>query len=133
MYVLESNVTNTLKRFHEKGLIANSSKIHFFFSSYETKSIQIQNSCINPSFSKNLLGIKIDCNLTFLEHIKSLCSKANKKLCALSRVSKCMGINKRCILMKSHNSLHFSQFNYCSLVWMCYRSSLRNKMINKKR
>ena len=130
MYVLESNVTNTLKRFHEKGLIANSSKIHFFFSSYETKSIQIQNSCINPSFSKKLLGIKIDCNLTFLEHIKSLCSKANKKLSALSRVSKCMGINKRRILMKSYI---FSQFNYCSLVWMCYRSSLNNKMINKKR
>ena len=130
MYVLESNVTNTLKWFHEKGLIANSSKIHFLFSSYETKSIQIQNSCINPSFSKKLLGIKIDCNLTFLEHIKSLCSKVNKKLSALSRVSKCMGINKRRILMKSYI---FSQFNYCSLVWMCYRSSLNNKMVNKKR
>ena len=130
MYVLESNVTNTLKRFHEKGLIANSSKIHFFFSSYETKSLQIQNSCINPSFSKKLLGIKTDCNLTFLEHIKSLCSKVNKKLSALSRVSKCMGINKRRILMKSYI---ISQFNYCSLVWMCYRSCLSNKMINKKR
>ena len=32
-------------------------------------------------------GSKIDGNLTFHDHIMSLCSKANKKLSALSRVS----------------------------------------------
>ena len=51
---------------------------------------------------------KIDSNLTFHDHIISLCSKANKKLSALSRISKYMGINKRGILMKSYI---FSQFN----------------------
>ena len=110
---LESNVTNVLKLFHEKCLITNSSKIHFLLSAFETNSIKIQNSCISPSFSKELLGLKIDSNLTFLEHINSLCSKANKKLCALFRVSKYMGMNKRRILMKSYI---FSQFNYCFLV-----------------
>ena len=55
------------------------------------KSIQIQNSCIKTSSSEEPLGIKIDSNLTFHDHFKSLCSKGNKKLSALSRVSKYMG------------------------------------------
>ena len=70
---LESKVTNVFKWFHENGLIANSSKI----SPYETKSIQIKNSCIKASCSEELLRIKIDSNLTFHDHIVCLCSKAN--------------------------------------------------------
>ena len=106
-------------------LIANSSKSHFLISPYETKSMQIQNLCIKASSSEELLGTKIDSNLTFYDHIISLCSNANKKLSALSRVSKYMGINKRHILIKSYA---FSQFNYCPLVWMCHSRSLNNKI-----
>ena len=54
----------------------------------------MQNSCIKASSSEELLGIKIDSNLIFHDHILSLCSKTNKKLSALSRESKYMGINK---------------------------------------
>ena len=81
--------------------------------------------CIKASCCKELLGIKIDSNLTFHDHIIALCSEANKKLSALSRVSKYMDINKRRILMKSY---FFSQFNYCPLVWMCHSRSLNNKI-----
>ena len=95
---LESNVTNVFKWFHENDLMANSSKSHFLINRYETKSIQIQNSCIKACSSEELFGIKIDSNLTFHNHIIPLCSKANKKLCALSRESKYMSINKRRIL-----------------------------------
>ena len=54
-----------------------------------------------------------------------LCSKANEKISALPIVSKCIGINKRRILMKSHI---FSQFNYCPLVWMWHIRKLNNKI-----
>ena len=91
--------------------MTNSSKSHFLIIPYETTSIQIPNSCIKASSSEEPLGIKIDNNLTFHDHIISLRSRANKKLSALSRVSKYMGINKRCILMKYYI---FSQFNYVS-------------------
>ena len=106
--------------------MANSSKSHFLISPYETTSIQIPNSCIKASSSEELLGIKIDSNLTFHDHIISLRSRANKKLSALSRVSKYMGINKRCILMKYYI---FSQFNYCLLFWMCHS---RNNRIQER-
>ena len=122
MIFLESDVTNVFKWFHENGLMANSSKSHFLISPYETTSIQIPNSCIKASSSEELLGIKIDSNLTFHDHIISLRSRANKKLSALSRVSKYMGINKRCILMKYYI---FSQFNYCLLFWMCHSRNNR--------
>ena len=92
---LDSNVTNVFKWLHENGLMDNSSKSHFLISPYETKSIQIQNSCIKASSSEELFGITIVNNLSFHDHIISLCSKANKKLSALSRVSKYMSINKR--------------------------------------
>ena len=94
-------------------------------SPYETKSTQIQNLCIKASSSEELLGIKIDSNLTFHDHIIALCSEANKKLSALSRVSKYMDINKRRILIKSYI---FSQLNYCPLVRMCHSWSLNNKI-----
>ena len=122
---LESNVTNLFKWFHENGLMANSSKIHFLISPYETISIQIQNSCIKASSSAELLGIKIDSNLFFHDHIIFLCLKANKILSVLSTVSVYMCINKIRILMKSYI---FSQFNYCPLVWMCHSRSLNNKI-----
>ena len=105
--------------------MVNSGKNHFLISPYETKSIQIQNSYIKASSSGELLGIKIDSNLTFHDHVISLCSKANKELSALSRVLKYMSINKRRILMKSYI---FSQLNYCSLNWMCHSRSLYNKI-----
>ena len=51
-----------VKWFHHFG------KSNFLISQYETKSIQIQNSCIKASFSEELLGIEIDNNLSFHEH-----------------------------------------------------------------
>ena len=80
---MESNASKVLKCSHENGLMADSSKSYFLISPYETKSIQIQNSCIKTSSSEELLRIKTDINLTFHGHIISLCSKANKKLSAL--------------------------------------------------
>ena len=71
---------------------------------YETKTIQIQNSNIKANCSEELLGKKINSNLTFHDHITSLCSKAKKKY---------IGIKKRRMLMKSYI---LSQFNYCPLV-----------------
>ena len=74
-HFLESKVTNVFKSFYENDLMANSSKNHFLISPYETKSIQIQNSCIEASFSEELLRIKIDSNFTCRDHILMLKSE----------------------------------------------------------
>ena len=42
-----------------------------------------------------LLGITIDRDLKFDKHVLKLCSKANQKLSALSKMAKSLSFNKR--------------------------------------
>ena len=93
--------------------------------------IIVENYVIKSSDVEELLGVTIDSNLNFKEHILSLREKANCKLQALSCVSKYMILNKRCILMKS---FIISQFNYCPLIWMMHNRAIHNKInhINEK-
>ena len=105
-------------------LKANAGKFHLFLSPHEDQMITVENHVIKSSGLEELLGVTIDSNLNFKEHILSLYKKANRKLHALSRVSKYMTFNKRHILMKS---FIISQFNYCPLTWMIHDRGLNKK------
>ena len=74
-----------------------------------------------------LLGITIDNELKFDDHIIKICRKANSKLSALSRLT-------RYLLMKQKKLLYMSfiegQFKYCPITWMFCSPSCNNK-INK--
>ena len=59
------------------------------------------------------------------EHILSLCKKVNRKLHALTRVSKYMTLNKCRILMRS---FIISQFNYRPLIGMIENRGLNDKI-----
>ena len=66
-----------------------------------------------------LLGIYIGNRLNFDYHISQLCKKADKKLHALTRVSKYMNISQRKLM---------SQFSYCPLIWMFHSQFLEHKI-----
>ena len=121
---LEIILSDISQWFMNNNLKANAGKFHLFLSPYEDEMITVQNYVIKSSGAEELVGVTIDSNLNFKEHILSLCQKANRKLHALSRVSKYMTKNKRCILMQS---FIISQFNYCPLIWM-----IHNRGFNKK-
>ena len=106
-------------------LKANAGKFDLFLSPYEDQTISVENYVINSSGVEELLAVAVDSNLNFKEHILSLCKKANRKLHALSRVSKYITFNKRRILMKS---FIISQFNCCPLIWMIHKRGLNNKI-----
>ena len=72
-----------------------------------------------------LLGVTIDNNLSFSEHVTYLCATANRKLHALSRASKDISLKKHRTLMKS---FIISQFSYCPLIWMRHSRRLNNKI-----
>ena len=72
-----------------------------------------------------LLGITIDSNLTFENHINSICKKSSQKLNALVRIAPYMNIKKGRKIMKS---FAFSQFSYCLLIWMFYSICLNSKI-----
>ena len=122
---LESILSDISQWFMNNNLKANAGKFHLFFSPHEDQVITVENHAIKSSGVEKLLGVTIDSNLNFKEHILSLCKKENRKLHALSRVSKYMTFNKRCILMKS---FIISQFNYCPLIFLMHNRGLNHKI-----
>ena len=89
--------------------------------------LNFNNLILESSKEVEILGIKIDKNLNFNNHIKSICRKAGQKLSALLRISSNLNMKQEKLFYKSTIK---SQFNYCPLVWMfCSRQS--NSLINK--
>ena len=87
---------------------ANAKKFHLFLSPFVDKVINIEDFTIKSSYAKVLLGVAMDSNLIFSEHVTYLCAK---------RASKYISLKKRRILMKS---FIISQFSYCPLIWMTH-------------
>ena len=82
---------------------------------------------IKNSLSEKILGLTIDNNLDFSDHISNICKTANQKLNALFRVSANMNSDKCGLLITSLIKSHFSYF---PLIWIfCNRNSM--KKVNK--
>ena len=89
--------------------------------------LNFNNLTIKSSEEVEILGIKIDNNLNFNNHINLISRKAGQKLSALLRISSNLNMKQKKLLYKS---IIKSQFNYCPLVWVfCSRQS--NNLINK--
>ena len=97
----------------------------------EDISINVGKEYIKSRASVKLLGLKIESNLTFNEHVSDICKKAIQKLHDLARISKYMNRNKLCRLCKSFIE---SQFVYCPLIWMFHNRTLNSKInrLNEK-
>ena len=104
----------------------NEDKSHLFVvNKSEEISIKINKETLLGAKSVNLLGIQIDNQLDFSEHVTKLCKTGNQKLHALARISKYMNKEKIKILMKTFIT---SQFNYNPLVWMFHNRTINNKI-----
>ena len=74
-----------------------------------------------------LLGITIDEKLTFTKHIANICSLANNRLRALTRIRRYLSTEQTKYLSEAYI---MSAFKYCPLIWMfCNKTS--NNQINK--
>ena len=105
----------------------NNDKCHLIVCNEANVFVNIGNETIITSDSVELLGVTIDKNLNFTDHVSKLCKKGNQKLHALARISKYLSKDKLKIIMKT---FIISQFNYCPLVWMFHNRTLNHK-INK--
>ena len=126
---LELDLAHTLEWFDSKRMVANPGKFQVMFLGLNMDQklcIEIDDLVIKPTNSVKLLGITIDSKLKFTEHVKSICTKANKKVGAFSRVVKYLDGQKAKLL---YNAFIMSTFNYCPLIWMfCGKRS--NKEVN---
>ena len=113
-----------LNWFRINGFKANPDKFHFLASSFDPFSfIIINQQQIQKSKCEKLLGINIDHDLSFDEHVSTLCRKAAQKLRALGRISSFMSQPKRRSLIKTFIN---SQFGYCPLEWLFYNRKLNH-------
>ena len=79
---------------------ANSDKNHLLLSCNESSTIVIDGSSIETNTKEVLLGITIDKDLKFDDHVNSLCQKACQKLNARAHLAPNMNVEKR-IIMKT--------------------------------
>ena len=143
-YVVENDILSLLKTLEEETstvlnwfkineMKSNNDKCHLIVPNtnnkyYKNKSfIYLDNEFLENENSVKLLGVDIDDNLDFSNHVEALLKKGNQKLHALIRISKYLTQDKLRLIMKTFIE---SQFNYCPLIWMCHSRSLNTK-INK--
>ena len=104
---------------------ANSEKSLFLLSCNEPSTLVTDGFSIKTNKKELLLGIKIDKDLKFDDHVNSVFKKACQKLNALARLAPYMNVKKRRIIMKAFIE---SQFGYCPLAWMFHSPDINNKI-----
>ena len=118
---LEQSSTIHFKWLTNNYMKVNTGKSHLLLSGNARATATIDNSYIESEDEQVLLGITIDFNLTFENHINSICKKASQKFNALARIAPYMNMQKRRTITKS-----FAR--YCPLIWMLHRRRHNNKI-----
>ena len=134
-------VCAVVQKRHEMSFICNCS--HFQYSFYNQTVLFEQLENVNKQWKKKfgtkkfgnekiwesskqkLLGLDLDRNLNFNEHVSSLCRKMGNKLSVLARQSNFMSFKQRRILLKTF--IEF-QFGYCPLIWKFHSRRVNNKI-----
>ena len=111
--------------FSDNQMKLNTDKWDLLLNTQDQNFLKIENFNIKNSFPGKLLGITFNCKLKFSNHIEDICKNVTRKVNALSRIVSYIDISRRKILM---NTFFRSQFNCCSLIWMCYNCSLNHKI-----
>ena len=65
---------------------ANSGKSHLLMSGTETTHVNVNGSMIKSRQKEILLGINLDSELKFDDHVNFMCKKASQKFYALARL-----------------------------------------------
>ena len=93
---LEHDTKLAIEWFENNYMKLNEDKCHLLVAGhrYETLWANIGETRIWESKNEKLLGLTIDRNLNFDDHVFTLCKKAGRKLSALSRISNYMSFQK---------------------------------------
>ena len=77
--------------------------------------LSIHDSSIHSAETINVLGIKLDCKLSFNAHIADIAKRASKQINILKRLSKFLDEGSRMSVYKTFIS---ANFNYCPVTWI---------------
>ena len=123
------NDANALtKWFRENFMKVNTDKFQFMLMQPSKRSelsteIKIEENVIETSRNVTLLGINIDDHLNFNNHVKMLCSKANRQLRVMYRFKRLLGEKEKMTLFRAFT---LSIFNFCPTAWtFCSITNIR--------
>ena len=121
IYTCSPNVENVVAKLEKDALAItewlpnnrmklNEDKCHWmiFGGKSNEVSVKIGEANIKESKEEKLIGIIFDQKLSFKQHVKTLCKKANQKIHALARISCYMGTEKLKLVMQAFVLSHFS-------------------------
>ena len=124
-YSLETSATVAIQWFDVNGIKSNRAKFQAMILNNQPDTSDIS-LCVNDMNIPlkpcvKLLGVFLDCELNFSDHVTHVCKRASRQLNAVRRVAKYL--NKDC-LMKLFHAFIISNLNYCAIVWhFCSKSS----------
>ena len=126
--VLEAESQVLIDWFKENKMQANPDKFQVLAVGKKTfsknPSIQIQQNTLSCEETVKLLGIDIDYQLKFDEHISNLCRKASQQLNVMKRLGSCLTKLNRLTIF---HTFILSNFNFCPLAWhFCTEKILKN-------
>ena len=85
--ILEKSGNSLSNWFRENHMKASADKCRLLVSSDESCTAKIEDFSIKNSTEEKLLGVKFDSELSFENHVTSLCKEGSQKLHALARIS----------------------------------------------
>ena len=126
---LQTEAEVTIQWFADNAMEANPAKFQGLLLKGNKQAsdfrVIIQGQQIEFSKSITTLGICIDENLTFDEHVNNICLKASRQISALQRLTGLLDMPSRKAI---DNSFIVSNFNYCPLVYYFTSRESINKM-----
>ena len=81
---------------------------HILLSTKSPEIVSIDGIQITPSTAETLLGITIDSEPNFENHLSATCNKVSRKINALERIANHMSLEKRRIVMKTFIGSQFT-------------------------
>ena len=127
MEQIESNIQIALDNLHvwcrENGMIINSLKTKVMLVTTNQKRQRLENEKLDLKFNNEtlntisndkILGVFVDKNLNWTDHIKHLTKKINASIWLLSKIKKYLSQEHRIQFYKSYIQPHI---DFCSIVW----------------
>ena len=115
--ILEKESETVRKWFKQNQMIVNPDKFEAIVLGRHKQKEKI-NLNINGAEIKgqnSVIGVEIDNELNFNNHISIICKKARNKINAISRIQSFLVQKEKEALV---NTFVYSDFNYCLLVWL---------------
>jgi len=127
--IILNDTNNLIKWFNDNFMKVNPEKFQLLLlkpkgiNTELPQKINVGEFDLTTSQNVTLLGIKIDSNLNFNEHVSLLCKKANRQLKVMYRFKTLLGKKEKGIIFKT---FILSNFNFCPVVWaFCSVTSMR--------